>query len=91
MQLILVLYSVAVGLGCSLDLCISNASFAAFNAFKCQLFREVRLLTLSCKYTFYRCIDLTGQMALAAEDRGYIFSSGTLQGKKGMFYPLPSK
>lgn len=25
-----------------------------------------------------------GQMVLAAEDRGYTFSCGTLQGKKGM-------
>lgn len=31
-------------------------------------------------------------MALVAEDRGYIFSSGTLQGRKGMFHPdLASK
>lgn len=95
MQPMLLLSYKAEGLICSWDLCISNASFAALDAFKSVsyfvFYRGWTADTQSCKFTFYRCIDPMGQMALVAEDRGYIFSSGILQGRKGMFYPPPSK
>lgn len=62
-----------------LHLMTSNVGYVVFS-------RGWTAITQSCKFTFYRCIDPMGQMALVAEDRGYISSSGILQGRKGMFH-----